>query len=199
MATTPIEFDAPEGLTLTLELYPRGSDVLANGPGDAATEKTNDKGRYTASVTAAIAGWHTARIKDATNITVARYVVDLADDTNIHECRDSPQAEDDVYHADIVLTIDAANSRDEYTITWFRNDNRLTSGITSPTIQVVKRADGTNLIAPTALVQIGTTGSYKHDEPTSRTTKGEAVLAVVSATIDGETRTFSALLFRDQP
>lgn len=104
---------------------------------------------------------------------------------------------EDVYHADIELTIDGANTQDEYTVTWFRNGVRQTTGITSPTIQVVKRADGTDLIASAAMTQIGSTGSYKYDEDTNRITNGEAVLVLAGATINGGARTFSRLLGRD--
>lgn len=104
---------------------------------------------------------------------------------------------EDVYHADIELTIDEANTRDEYTVTWFRNGIRQTTGITSPTIQVVKRADGTDLIASDTMTEIGSTGSYKYDEATNRITNGEAVLVLVGATINSSARTFSRLLGRD--
>lgn len=106
-------------------------------------------------------------------------------------------ASEDVYHAEIDLIRDEANTQDEYTVTWFKNGVRVTSGITSPLIQVVKRADGTDLVASTALTQIGATGSYKYDEDTNRLTAGEAALVVVSATIDASGRTFSALVGRD--
>jgi hypothetical protein len=79
-----------------------------------------------------------------------------------------------------------------------KNGVRQTSGITVPTIQVVKRATGTDLIASTTPTQIGTTGSYKHDATgAARLTAGEAVLVVVTATIDGSTRSFSKLIGRD--
>lgn len=104
----------------------------------------------------------------------------------------------DLYHADIQFTVDEANSQDEYTISWFKNGVRQTSGITSPTIQVVKRVDGTDLIASTALTQIGSTGSYKYDATSAeRRDAGEAVLVVVSATIDASVRSFSKLVGRD--
>jgi hypothetical protein len=104
-------------------------------------------------------------------------------------------ADTNVYHADIRVTIDTSN--DEYTITWFKDGVRVTSGITSPTIQVIKRADGTDLVASTAMTQIGSTGSYKYDEPTNRMTDGESVIAVTAATIDSGSRAFSAVLTRD--
>ena len=103
----------------------------------------------------------------------------------------------DVYHADIELTIDEANTRDEYTVTWFKNGLRVTSGITTPTLQVVARADGADLIASTALTQIGSTGSYKHDEPTNRLTAGQATIMIVSATIDSATRSYARVASRD--
>jgi hypothetical protein len=106
-------------------------------------------------------------------------------------------ASEDVYHANIQLTVDGANTQDEYTVTWFKNGARITSGITSPTIQVVNRSAGTDLVASTAMTQIGSTGSYKYDEGTSRLTNGEAALVIVSASIDSGTRSFSKLLGRD--
>jgi hypothetical protein len=104
---------------------------------------------------------------------------------------------EDVYHADVDLTVDAANSKDEYTATWLKNGVRISAGITVPKIQVVKRADGTDLVAQTAMTQIGATGSYKYDEAVNRITAGEAVLVLVTATIDAAGREFSRVLARD--
>jgi hypothetical protein len=104
----------------------------------------------------------------------------------------------DVYHADIKLNIDDANSQDEYTITWFKNGVRITSGITSPTLQVVKRSDGTDLIASTTPTEIASTGSYKHDATTTaRMTAGQDAMVIVTATIDASSRTFATLVGRD--
>lgn len=103
----------------------------------------------------------------------------------------------DLYHADIQFTRDQGNTQDEWTVTWFKNGVRVTSGITSPTIQVVKRVDGTDLVSSVAMTQVGSTGSYKYDETTNRVTLGEAVLAIASATIDGSTRSFTRLIGRD--
>ena len=104
---------------------------------------------------------------------------------------------DTLYHADIQLTVDNANTKDEWTITWFRNGVRITTGITLAKIQLVKRADGTNLLAATSMTQIGTTGSYKYDDAVNRITAGEAVLAIATATIDGQPRAFAKLITRD--
>ncbi len=104
----------------------------------------------------------------------------------------------DLYTADVEFTRDQANTQDEYTVSWFKNGVRVTSSITSPTIQVIKRADGGNLVAGTSMTQIGGTGSYKYDSTgAARQTVGEAVLVVVTASIDGSTRSFSSLVGRD--
>lgn len=103
----------------------------------------------------------------------------------------------DLYHADVQFTVDEANVSDEYTVTWFKNGARVTGGITVPLIQVARRSNGTDLIASTAMSQIGTTGSYKYDEATNRLAGGEAALVLVGATIDGSARTFSKLVARD--
>lgn len=105
---------------------------------------------------------------------------------------------EDVYPADIQLTVDDTNSKDEFTIQWFRNGTPVSSGITVPTIQAIKRADGTDLIAVSAMTQIGSTGAYKYDAiTTERTTAGEAVVIVASATINGSTRTWRKVITRD--
>lgn len=90
MATTPVEFFCPSGLTLTIELYPYGSDTIGNTGGDSATEATNRKGLYSANVTEALAGWYTAIVKAGTTV-VALYSVFLVDDTSIHRCHDSAE------------------------------------------------------------------------------------------------------------
>lgn len=87
MASTPVEFKAPTGLTLTLSLYAFGSDTLANSGGaDSGTERTNAKGIYTATVTEAVAGWCDAKILDGSGNLIATYVVFMVDDTNTHRC-----------------------------------------------------------------------------------------------------------------
>ena len=105
---------------------------------------------------------------------------------------------EDVYWADIHFTRDSANGKDEYEVVWIKNDAPITSDITEPTIQVVKRADGTDLVEEVAMDdEIGTTGAYKYDEDTNRLTLGEAALVIVTATIDTATRTWSRVVGRD--
>lgn len=105
---------------------------------------------------------------------------------------------ENVYQAEIDFRKDDTNSRDEYTIRWLKNNLRVTSGVTSPTLQVVKRADGTDLIAASAMTQVGATGAYMYNASgAERQTDGEASIIVVSATIDGATRTDEVIRGRD--
>lgn len=190
-----------------------GASELAS---DAVTEIQS--GLATASALSTVAGYVDTEVASiittlgTPNASIAADLARLASDdgfTGYVDAQDSLAAArdnlvsiaasiTDIYHADIQFTVDEANAQDEYTVTWFKNGVRQTSGITSPTIQVVKRADGTDLIASTSLTQIGSTGSYKKDATTTaRQTAGEACLVIVSATIDAGTRTFSKLTGRD--
>lgn len=105
--------------------------------------------------------------------------------------------EEDIYPAYLDFTVDGANSQDEYTVTWYKNGTLQTSGITSPTITVTKRSDGTALVATTSMTEIGSTGSYKYDEGTYRLGDGESALVTMVATIDGSPRTWRKLISRD--
>lgn len=58
-----LELMAPSGLTLTVQLYPYGSDTIANGVGgDSLVEETNRKGLYTATVSQGLSGMHTVHV-----------------------------------------------------------------------------------------------------------------------------------------
>jgi hypothetical protein len=106
---------------------------------------------------------------------------------------------DHVYTADVTMTVDRVNVQDEYSVLWYKDGVRLTTGITSPLLQVVKRADGTDLIAEISMTVVGTdTGAYSYDATgSSRRSAGEAVLVLASATIDGTKRTTGRWLSRD--
>lgn len=103
-----------------------------------------------------------------------------------------------VYYADINFNIDNANSKDEYTVSWFKDSVALSSGsISSPTIQVIKRADASNLVAQTSMDYIGSIGVLKSDQASNRISLGEAYIAQVTAIIDGSTQTWRKLFSRD--
>lgn len=105
----------------------------------------------------------------------------------------------DIYHADVELTVDGQvpQDRDEYTILWYKNGVWIESGITLPKIQVIKRADGTDLIAQTAMTEVGSEHVFKYDEAANIITYGQAVTIIATATIDGSVRTWPKTLYRD--
>lgn len=105
----------------------------------------------------------------------------------------------DYYHADIQFTRDQANTQDEWSVIWFKNGVVVSgASVSSPTIQLVKRSDGSDLQASTAMTQVGSTSMFKKDlTSTARVTVGEAVYAIVTASIDSTTRSFPRLIGRD--
>lgn len=104
---------------------------------------------------------------------------------------------DDVYFCSGKLNLDSGNSQDEYSVEWFRNGVPITSGITNAKIQVVTRASGADLVALTAMEEVGSTGAFRYDESAERLTAGQAALAIFTATIDGATRTRRMWVGRD--
>ena len=108
---------------------------------------------------------------------------------------ETPASEIDVYHAVVFFNTDG--SRDEYTVQWFCDGAPLAEGVADATIQVVQRATGADLIEETPLAAVGETGAWKLDETMQLQTPGEAVLAIVAATIDGQTRLWREILGRD--
>jgi hypothetical protein len=107
-------------------------------------------------------------------------------------------ASEDIYPADVQFTVDGADSRDEYTVTWYRNGTVLTVGLSAASIEVLKRSDASSLItAGTALAPIGDSGAYKYDESQNRLTPGDAAIVTVTATIDGQARTWRRIVTRD--
>ena len=84
MASTPVELIlGVSGLgTLTLKLYPRGDNSIANGVGDDMTEQAR-LGCYQAIVTETLDGIYEAYIYSGSNLIYTGFVY-LEDDTNIY-------------------------------------------------------------------------------------------------------------------
>lgn len=103
------------------------------------------------------------------------------------------------YFCRVGLNIDNGNSKDEYTVQWFRNTEPIgADASTTPQIKLVKRSDGSNLLAATNMTQVASLTHWKYDATTTaRLTAGEAAIAVITATIDGVVRTFEEPVSRD--
>lgn len=94
------------------------------------------------------------------------------------------------YQAKVWIVDDNQGTTDRYVVIWFKNGQPITSGITSPTIQVIKVSDGTDLVASTAMTQIASLGMYRYNESTNRIVNGTAYIVKIQATIDSSTRTW---------
>lgn len=87
------------------------------------------------------------------------------------------------------LAFEQNGGTDKYRVKWFKDGVPQNSGVTSPTIQVVKE-DGTDLVASTAMTDAGS-NDFKYSEATNVVANGVTVHVKVAATIDGSTRNFS--------
>jgi hypothetical protein len=103
----------------------------------------------------------------------------------------------DVYQAKVWLQDDDAGTSDRYMVVWYLNGQPIFGGITLPTIQVIKIADGTDLVASTAMTQIGATGMYRYTEALNRIVSGAGYMVVVTATIASVVRTWVQPMGRD--
>lgn len=111
-----------------------------------------------------------------------------------------------VYDASLRFEVDDANGQDEYSCVWTRDLIRESDSncISLPKIQVIKRTDGTDLIAKKAMTEV-VTGIYKYDATTSsgagsaneRMTAGQSVTVLLFATIDGVEREVPIQVGRD--
>lgn len=106
-------------------------------------------------------------------------------------------ADTDTYQAKVWLTDDDTGTADRYTVIWYKNGQPIVSGITSPTIQVYKIADGSDLVASTAMTEIASTGTYRYVEASNRIVDGVGYIILVSATIGGSGRTWYQPVSRD--
>lgn len=104
----------------------------------------------------------------------------------------------DTYQAKVWLFDDDSGTTDRYVVQWFKNGAPVTSGVTSPVIQVFKASDGSDLIASKALTQIASTGAYRYNATAAeRIASGSAYVAHTAATIDGASRTWRQPVGRD--
>lgn len=206
MAQT-LEVKAETGLTISVQLFPYGSDTIANGAGgDTLTEYTNRKGLYFATIAEPISGWHTVHVFQSGSC-IAVHDVYLNNTATVHRVEDAPyrtyqgldgvvlSSADTLYSADIRFTRDQDDSTDRYAVRWFRNGVRVIA-LTSPQITVTKR-DGTVLFTNQAMTDVASGMLVFAATGSDRVTVGEPAEVVVQATINGATRYWSRWVSRD--
>lgn len=105
----------------------------------------------------------------------------------------------DTYQMKVWLIDDNGGITDRYLAAFFKNGMPLgAASISNPQIQVFKAVDGSDLVAATALSQIGSQDAYKFDATGSaRITDGAGYIAKVTASIDGAVRQWLQPVGRD--
>lgn len=103
----------------------------------------------------------------------------------------------DIYVAHIHLQIDDPESKDRYSVRFFKNAELVTAGITTPTITVTDDTGTTVLITAQALTDQGSGRLLYTATGAERTVAGTPYEASVTATIDGSPRTFARKVGRD--
>jgi hypothetical protein len=89
------------------------------------------------------------------------------------------------------------DTHDVYVATWFKRGAIVTSGVTSPLIRVVEVGTaGTEIIASTAMTEVGSEEKFCYFEPSDRLENNQTVIVECKATIDGSVRTWSREVFK---
>ncbi len=83
-----------------------------------------------------------------------------------------------------LIELDTSGDTDDYTVRFLENGEAITSGITSPTITVLQRSDGSTLVDGETLTEVSD-GWYTYDESDNQLPAGDTALIDVSATYDG--------------
>jgi len=102
----------------------------------------------------------------------------------------------DSYQANFGMVVDSGPTN-RYGVDFFKNGEPCESGITSPQIRVVKCADGTDLIAWTAMTEVDAFGRYKYDEAVNVIVPGALYKVWTRATIGGALRYWDWHVYRD--
>ncbi len=162
-----------------------------------ATEQGTASGYYTADMPGANAGLFYMVAKERLGGSPAESDFTVGTGTILWN---GSSAEGVVYQAKVWMADDnnAGTPTDRYAAVWFRNSTPVVSGITSPTIEVIKASDGSDLIASSTMTQIAATGLYRYNATGSeRIADGAMYIAKVTATIDGATRSWFQQISRD--
>lgn len=131
------------------------------------------------------------------NTSIAAQVLDAQQ--SAHNTADTiGAANQNQYDAEIDLRVSDVEAVDGWGVRFFKNGVALTSGITSPTLTVKERSNGTTVISAVTLTAAGSVGDYYYAaEDAERLTKGVEYEATVTATIGGASRTATRLVGRD--
>ena len=101
-----------------------------------------------------------------------------------------------LYYANIKFNKDTINSRDEYTVNWFKNNQPLSSGnFSNPALTVYNTSTGAALFSNQKLTYASLNlGVVRYNDAVNVTASGEAYLVVASSLIDGASRRWEQII-----
>lgn len=150
----------------------------------------NDTGLWTGSIDAT----------DFNDDTLYYFEVEPSDSNAINQIRvmmfDSHNSVDNYYQIELSHTI--TSSQDQYTVSFFKNTELITSGVSTPKISAIKRSNGATIFSNATLTAVGTSFKYDVNDSSKMIQLGETYIVTITATIDGLTRTISKLVTRDE-
>ena len=105
-----------------------------------------------------------------------------------------------MYYADIKTYYDYDNTRDEYSVEWYRGNTPLRSGaITNARISVYSSVNGAAVFENSDMSFANTyVGSLRYNNSTNLLTAGEPYHVMVSGTIDSSTRVWERIIGRSK-
>jgi len=132
---------------------------------------------------------HTAAILADTN----ELQTDLTDGGRLDLILDKINADTDAAKTfyQVGVHVERKATVDEYTVAVLQNGQLFTGSITSCSVAMVKRADGTELFSATAMTAVDD-GLYKLDKTATRTAADTGYIAVVTVVIAGVTYILAA-------
>jgi hypothetical protein len=200
MASAIVEIVAPSGMTLTLSLFPIGSDT-AGASGKTLTERTNCKGTYRATVTEVLVGLYRAVALSGTT-AVAVGIVLMSDVASDHYVVPPAPTGMSTYAGDDTAGTTTLLARVVGTIATGTHNPQSGDGYLGATAKanLILAFDGTGYSAPTAPAQqqqvanIAVTGAALNATAASRTlsTGSETNAYTDTFTDDGVDHTITA-------
>jgi len=208
-----ILFNGTSGLTLVATIqrlsdgfyYEPGGGTFNSAPLFSAKEITltegssENLGSYTGSATSTSwnDGLYLLRVHNtgSSNVCIGSQIFSIKGGFEVEIGAESTAF--DYYYAYCNYQRSLTGSSEMYEIVWFHNGAPVTSGITSPNLEVIS-PDGTDLINTTP-TQIGSTGIYSYVTTNSGEfiTSGDSYTIIMNATINGSSRSYRTVLGRD--
>ena len=172
MANTIIQCTAPDALSLYLKLYEVNGDTLINTSpsGDILTERTNNKGQYTATVTEALVGIKEVRVVTWGDLTIASYVTEpLIDDVSTYKCHDVIMTSISAVST-FPIVERSSNDTNDISFVWPVTSASISGDVSINNAAYVSASGGLNFLRTDGSRHLYTLGYSVYDRPSSEGT-----------------------------